>query len=89
MTNKLLAYLTENGIGHNFFARKVGSSPAAMSRYLRKGSIPSLEMAIAIEEKTKGAVTPYDWFSHTNDKIQPQKKKNKKKKNTKTKKPEI
>ena len=62
MKNKLMEYLTENGIGHNFFARKVGSSPAAMSRYL-KGSIPSLKLAIAIEQATTWTVHVYDWVS--------------------------
>jgi len=63
MTNKLLAYLEEMGIGHNSFARKIGTSPTTLNRILRQGQIPSLELGVAIHLKTKGAISIFDWVS--------------------------
>jgi transcriptional regulator with XRE-family HTH domain len=81
MSNKLLKYLTEMGIGHNFFARKVGSSHAAMNRILRSGQIPSLKIAIAIEQATNSAVRVYDWILKEVTNSTQTKKTKKKKKN--------
>ena len=62
MTNKLLEYLIENGIGQNYLAKKVGCGQATMYRILRNGVIPSLKLALAIEKQTKNAVRVYDWI---------------------------
>jgi DNA-binding XRE family transcriptional regulator len=61
MTIKLLDYLNTLGIGHNFFAKKVKTSPATLSRILKQQQLPSIETAIAIDKETKGEVSVYDW----------------------------
>ncbi len=80
MINKLLAYLTENGIGHNFFARKVGSSPATMNRILNNNHMPNLKLAIEIEKATNRYVRVYDWILSKNIDANPIKKNQKKSK---------
>jgi hypothetical protein len=69
---KLQDYLSENGIGHNFFARKIKCSPPTLHRVLRKGLIPNLKLAFEIQNATKGLVNARDWLSNehkNNDKI--------------------
>lgn len=69
---KLQEYLAENGIGHNFFARKIKCSPPTLNRVLRKGLTPNLKLAFEIEKATRGLVKPLDWLSNekeNNDKI--------------------
>jgi transcriptional regulator with XRE-family HTH domain len=78
MINKLLTYLTENGITHSFFAKKIKTSPPVLSRILKKGHTPSLKLALAIETQTKGEITPYDWLPEDKNKDKPQKAKKKK-----------
>jgi hypothetical protein len=68
---KLQEYLSENGIGHNFFARKIKCSPPTLNRVLRKGLTPNLKLAFEIEKATKGLVKPHEWLNEkeSNDKI--------------------
>jgi hypothetical protein len=75
MTNKLLEYLLENGIGQNFFGKKVKCCQSSMCRILRKGQMPTLKLALAIEKQTKGKVTVYDWLPEKKDATKPQNRK--------------
>lgn len=76
---KLLSYLVGNGIAHNFFAEKVKTSQPTLNRILRKGHIPSLKLALAIEKQTKGEVTVYDWLNVKDENNDKPKKTQKKK----------
>jgi hypothetical protein len=75
MTNKLLEYLIENGIGQNFFGKKLKTSQSVIFRILRKGQMPTLKLALAIEKQTKGKVTVYDWLPENKNSAKPQNRK--------------
>lgn len=59
---KLIDYLEYTGIKQLVFARKLGTNTTTLHNILRKGLMPSLEIAVAIERETKGKVSVYDWL---------------------------
>lgn len=59
----LREYLTENGIVHSFFARKMGVTTTRLSLWLSGRSLPRLESIVQIEKMTKGAVKTEDWIT--------------------------
>ena len=52
-------------------AEKLGISTSTLHDILRKGLIPNLKLAYAIEKYTKGVITMYDWI----DQVYKEKKK--------------
>ena len=48
-----------------YFADKLGITPAHVSLLRNGGSLPSLPLAIKIEEATVGQVTTHDWPTQT------------------------
>lgn len=58
---KLAKYLSDNDIPQAVFAKKIGVTQVAVSRYVQELRTPSLRLIFAIEKLTKGAVTPKDW----------------------------
>lgn len=59
---KLHDYLTKHGIKANAFARAVGTSQPAMSRYVRQLRIPPKDLVTRIFEATDGLVGPADFY---------------------------
>lgn len=59
---QLRKYLEENGIRHTFVAKKIGTEPSHLCRWLSGEVAPRLEAIVAIEELTKGQVTIHDWI---------------------------
>lgn len=57
----LASYLEKNGLRQSDFAEVVGVGQAMISRLTRKEVKPSLEVAIAIERATNGAVPASYW----------------------------
>ena len=57
----LKQYFEKYGTMQKFFAKQVGTTYEALSRILIQGYIPSLKLAIAIEEFTEGKVSVYGW----------------------------
>lgn len=58
---KLAKYLSAQAIPQAVFAKKIGVTQVAVSRYVQELRTPSLRLIFAIEKATKGAVTPKDW----------------------------
>ncbi len=48
-------------------AEKLGIGTATLHEILRKGHIPSIKVAYAIELYTHGAITLYDWIDQKKD----------------------
>lgn len=48
----------------NAVAEILGISPSTLHDILKKGQLPSLKLAYAIEDYTGGDVTVYDWFDY-------------------------
>lgn len=59
---KLAEYLSENNIKRQDFARCVGVSEVAITRYSNGTRTPRPEMMRAIVDVTNGAVTPNDFL---------------------------
>lgn len=75
----LTEYLKTNGIYQNFFADKIGATPAALNRVLKMGYAPTLKMALAIEKHTRGIVSIDTWdLSKTAHCVKPETNDNKK-----------
>lgn len=60
----LNTYLKLNGIKRAHFARAIGRSRAAVTRYAN-GQVPDTQTLRIILEHTLGAVTPNDFFMST------------------------
>jgi len=56
----LKKYLKENGLRHDFFARRVGVTAPALHTYVSKGILPPSRVLCAIEDETKGKVSIRD-----------------------------
>ncbi len=59
--SKLQTYLTSHGLRQADFAAAVGATQATISRLANGSMRPSLELAVAIERATAGAVTAASW----------------------------
>ena len=59
--NKFAAWMENNDKKYRGVAEKLEISTATMHNVLRKGHMPSLNLAYRIEQYTKGAITLYDW----------------------------
>lgn len=62
MTDKLSEYLENNGLTQSEFASLIGVKQATVSRYLAGESIPEPEIMSKIFKKTKGEITPNDFY---------------------------
>ncbi|MWP39869.1 helix-turn-helix domain-containing protein [Rhodobacter sphaeroides] len=58
----MASYLTIHGISQRAFARAVNVDPSMISRLLRGAVRPGLELAVAIERETRGAVLASSWI---------------------------
>lgn len=58
---KLAKYLSEKDIPQAAFAKAIGVTQVAVSRYAKELRTPSLHIIWAIEKATKGAVSVKDW----------------------------
>jgi transcriptional regulator with XRE-family HTH domain len=56
-----LTYLTESGVKQSEFAERVGITQGMVSRLAHNLASPSLELAVAIERETGGAIKASDW----------------------------
>jgi len=57
----LATYLQSKGELQSTFARRVGTTPATISRLIKGEFPPSLALAAAIERETFGAVPMQSW----------------------------
>lgn len=62
---KLAKYLTDNGISQGDFAKTIGVTQVAVSRYANETRVPGLKLIFAIDKATKGKVTVKDWPQDT------------------------
>lgn len=62
---KLAKYLTDNGISQGDFAKAIGVTQVAVSRYANETRVPGLKLIFAIDKATKGKVTVKDWPQDT------------------------
>ena len=60
--SKLQDYLTQNGIRQSVFAASVGTTQATISKLAADAIRPSLELAVAIERETGGAILASSWI---------------------------
>jgi len=58
----LSRYLEIKGIGKSDFARTLGVSPAAVSRYIRNARTPRKKILLKIETLTRGEVRAEDFY---------------------------
>jgi hypothetical protein len=59
---KLREYLDSHGIKHHFFADKLGISRMQMTRMLRPGFKPTLDIIDEVETLSYGMVKYRDWI---------------------------
>lgn len=62
---KLATYLSSNGISQGDFAKNIGVTQVAVSRYANETRVPGLKLIFAIDKATKGKVTVKDWPQDT------------------------
>jgi transcriptional regulator with XRE-family HTH domain len=62
--NKFAEWIKNNDKKQRGVAEKLGISTSSLHDILRQGQMPSLRLAYAIEQYTKGAITIYDWLDH-------------------------
>lgn len=60
--NDLVKWLTENNIRQADFAETIGTYQTTISRICRGRMVPTLELAVAIEDATGGAVSHRYWL---------------------------
>ena len=60
---KLTKYLEEAKLGQAVFAEGIGVTQATVSRLARGKMVPSLELALAIENATGGKVPMSSWVT--------------------------
>lgn len=59
----LEAYLRDNEIKKNEFARRIGVTPGRISQLLKNGERPGLALAAVIERETGGVIKIKDWLA--------------------------
>lgn len=62
---KLAKYLSTNEILQGDFAKIIGVTQVAVSRYANETRVPGLKLIFAIDKATKGKVTVKDWPQDT------------------------
>jgi DNA-binding XRE family transcriptional regulator len=65
--NKFALWMKNNEKKQRGVAEKLGISTTTMHEILRKGLMPSLKLAYAIEIYTQGAITVYDWIDQSTE----------------------
>lgn len=70
---KLRKYIASRGLTQAQFAELVGCTPAMICRLLNGSKRPSLQLAIRIEEATRGRVPPRAWKIEEDPKMSPEK----------------
>lgn len=60
---KLYHWLARNGLSQRAFAERVGAHYTIISRVVGGKMTPSLELAVAIERETGGAVPAASWVT--------------------------
>jgi len=60
---QLQEYLTQNGMRQSAFAGRVGATQATISKLAAGAMRPSLELAVAIERETGGAILAASWIA--------------------------
>lgn len=63
MTTKLQRYLDAKGIKHKWFADRIGISTATLHHILKGHHLPTLVVAVDIENLTHNAITVHDWYN--------------------------
>ena len=58
---KLARWLRENRLTQQEFAQRIGTRQGTIGGLIRSLRRPSLDLAVAIERATDGAVKPSDW----------------------------
>jgi transcriptional regulator with XRE-family HTH domain len=61
MCMKLSEWLKENGLSQAEFARRIGVSPPALSRFITGARIPHATSILKIRDATDGKVDVNDW----------------------------
>lgn len=59
---KLKDWINSKKISDAEFARMLGVTTSAVSRWINGSRIPNIQFLQAIEELTKGKVRPQDWY---------------------------
>jgi DNA-binding transcriptional regulator YdaS (Cro superfamily) len=59
----LAEWIEFTGVRRTTFAKKVGISPSHLNLLCNGSTLPSIPVALGIEEETNGAVTLKDWRS--------------------------
>ncbi len=59
--DKLRAFLDEEGLTQQAFAELIGRQQATVSRLLNRTALPSLSLAVRIEQVTSGRVPVSSW----------------------------
>lgn len=60
---KLKKYMIANDLDGKGLADQIGVHPSTISRLLKKGQKPTLDLAFHIQAATKGKVKASDWVS--------------------------
>ena len=60
--NKFAKWMKDNDKVQALVAKKLGISPSSLHEIIRLDKIPSLKIALQIEEYTNDAITVYDWL---------------------------
>lgn len=66
--NKFAEWMKNNDKKQRAVAQKLNISTSTLNDIIKKGQVPSLKVAYAIEVYTKGAITVYDWMDEKKDK---------------------
>lgn len=66
--NKFATWIKDNDKKQKSVAEKLGINASTLHEIIRKGQMPSLRVAYAIEIYTKGAITVYDWIDESRQK---------------------
>lgn len=65
--SKFLQWIKSNDKKQKSVAERLEISTSTLHDILRKGQMPSLKLAYAIEIYTRGAITVYDWIDQSAD----------------------
>lgn len=60
---KLKSYIKEQGVTQRNFAKLLGITPNAISKYLANQRFPNRDIILKIEKATNGYVRPSDWYT--------------------------
>jgi DNA-binding XRE family transcriptional regulator len=73
--NKFAEWIKNNDKKQRGVAQKLGIGTTTLHEIIRNGQLPSLKLAYAIEDYTRGAVTLYDWIDEEKkEQMKPQEK---------------